>query len=266
MTSAPTHVGCQEKDGVMNKTSSLELPSELKERIERVAANSSGRGQRGIVGIFLMERTTDHKEALKKLLARRSVSRQGKFTLSSGRESEYYIDCKLTTLDPEGAVLTGYTVFEFLRANQIRAEAIGGMSIGADPIVTAVAVVSGLEGNPLPAFIVRKEAKAHGLRKQVEGIELTPGKRVVIVDDVCTVGDATREAIAAVERAGLKVVAVVSLVDREEGGSELLRQKYDYYSIFTAKELLEEYERAPRESGNPPGSGRSRAPGDPRPA
>ena len=192
----------------------------------------------------------------------RSVSRQGKFTLSSGRESEYYIDCKLTTLDPEGAVLTGYTVFEFLRANQIRAEAIGGMSIGADPIVTAVAVVSGLEGNPLPAFIVRKEAKAHGLKKQVEGMELTPGKRVVIVDDVCTTGDSTLEAVQAVEQAGLKVVAVVSLVDREEGGSELLRQKYEYYSIFTAKELLEEYERAARESGNPPGGAGPRAPGD----
>jgi orotate phosphoribosyltransferase len=218
----------------------------------------------GIVSAFLMEKLGDHRERLKRLLARRSVRRQGTFTLSSGKKSEYYIDCKMTTLDPEGAVLTGYAVFELLRDKRIRAEAIGGMSIGADPIVTAVAAVSYLEGDPLPAFIVRREPKVHGLKRQIEGIELTTGKRVVIVDDVCTKGDSTREAIEAVERARLEVVAVVSLVDREEGGSKRLREKYPYFRVFTAKELLEdEQQRAPGPGETADDTGRP-ATGNPR--
>jgi orotate phosphoribosyltransferase len=204
--------------------------------------------ERGIVGAFLMEKVANHRQLLKRLLARRSVRRGGSFTLSSGKKSQYYIDCKLTTLDPEGAVLTGYTIFEYLRDHRITPQAIGGMSIGADPIVTAVAAVSYLEGESLPAFIVRKEAKGHGLKKSIEGINVTSAK-VVIVDDVCTEGCSTLDAIAAAQRAGLEVIAVISLVDREEGGSDLIRRNHEYHSIFTAKELLEEYDRATRELG-----------------
>ncbi len=179
-----------------------------------------------------------HREQLKELLRRRSVVR-GQFTLASGRSSNYYLDCRLTTLDPEGAVLTAYTILELLDEHGVKADAIGGLAIGADPIVTAVAAVSYLEKKPLRAFIVRKDAKAHGRQKQIEGIADTEVSRVIIVDDVCTTGESTWQAIRAVEDAGLKVVAVLSLVDREEGGSERLREKYLYFRVFTARELLE---------------------------
>jgi len=179
-----------------------------------------------------------HREQLKELLRRRSLVR-GQFTLASGRSSNYYLDCRLTTLDPEGAVLTAHTILELLDEHGVKADAIGGLAIGADPIVTAVAAVSYLEKKPLRAFIVRKDAKAHGRQKQIEGIADTEASRVIIVDDVCTTGESTWQAIRAVEDAGLKVVAVLSLVDREEGGSERLREKYPYFRVFTAKELLE---------------------------
>jgi orotate phosphoribosyltransferase len=189
-----------------------------------------------------------HRLLLKELLRRRSIKR-GSFTLSSGRKSDYYLDCKLTTLNPEGAVLTGHTILELLEAHGIRADAIGGLTMGADPIVAAVVALSHLQGKPLPGFLVRKEPKAHGRRKQIEGMEENQASRVVIVDEVCTSGESTLLAIRAAEEAGLQVVAVVSLVDREEGGSDLLKKDYTYHAIFTAKELLEE--TAARESGNP---------------
>ena len=186
-----------------------------------------------------MSTNANHKELLRQLLRRKSLVR-GTFTLASGRKSEYYLDCKLTTLDPEGAVLTGYTILELLESQGIQPEAIGGPTIGADPIVAAVAAVSYLEGKPVPAFLVRKERKTHGCEKQIEGIEVAPGLKVVVVDDVCTTGGSTIDAIAAVEKAGLVIIAVVSLVDREEGGSDVLRRKYPYYPVFTARELLED--------------------------
>ena len=179
----------------------------------------------------------DHRNRLKELLRQKSVVR-GSFTLASGKTSSYYIDCKLTTLDPEGAVLVGHTVLDALEKENIHADAIGGPPIGAHPIVTAVAAVSHLRGKPLPAFLIRKEAKSHGLEKQIEG-PVKPGARVVIIDDVCTSGGSTIQALDACKNAGLQVVAVMSLVDREQGGSEKLRQQYRYVPIFTAREILE---------------------------
>jgi orotate phosphoribosyltransferase len=179
----------------------------------------------------------NHRERLKDLLRRKSVVR-GNFTLTSGKTSTYYIDCKLTTLDPEGALLVGHTVLDRLEAEGIQPDAIGGPPIGAHPIVTAVAAVSHLRGKPLPAFLIRKEAKTHGLEKQIEG-PVKPGARVVIIDDVCTTGGSTVQALEAVKNAGLQILAVMSLVDREQGGSEKLRQSYRYLSIFTAREILE---------------------------
>ncbi len=184
-------------------------------------------------------RLQNPRQALKQLLERRALKR-GTFTLSSGRTSNYYLDCKLVTLDPEGAVLTGYTILELLESNGIRPDAVGGLTIGADPIVTAVAAVSYLEKRPLRAFLVRKEPKGHGRQRQIEGIEEKEVSRVVIVDEVCTTGESTFQAVRVAEAAGLEVVAVVSLVDREEGGSERLREKYRYFSVFTARELLAE--------------------------
>jgi len=190
-----------------------------------------------------------HKDQLKQLLRRKSLVR-GTFTLASGKVSDYYIDCKLTTLDPEGAVLTGYTVLELLDEKGIQAHAIGGPPIGAHPIVSAVAAVSYFrtklegKGKPLPAFLIREQHKSYGLQKQIEGIDLKNISKVVIIDEVCTTGKSTREALKVVEDAGLQVLAVLSLVDREEGGSEGLRQDYTYLPIFTAKELRQQDEQS----------------------
>ena len=185
----------------------------------------------------------DYLARLKRRLIEKSVFR-GEVTLSSGKKSDYYMDCRLTTLDPEGSVLIGHAILELLAAKGIRADAIGGMSIGADPLVSAVVTISYLEGRPLRGFLVRKERKEHGRQKLIEGIDPKASGRavrnVVIVDDVCTTGKSTFDAIAAAEREGMKVVAVISLVDREEGGSDALRKKYNYHSIFTARELLAE--------------------------
>jgi orotate phosphoribosyltransferase len=156
-----------------------------------------------------------YRDSLKELLRRKSIVR-GNFTLASGKPSTYYIDCKLTTLDPEGAILVGHTVLDALEGEGIQAEAIGGPPIGAHPIVTAVAAVSHLRGKPLPAFLIRKEAKSHGLEKQIEG-PVKPGARVIIIDDVCTSGGSTIQTLDAVKAAGLEIVAVMSLVDREQG-------------------------------------------------
>lgn len=184
---------------------------------------------------------SNHKPRLAELLRSKSLVR-GEVVLSSGQKSSYYLDCKLTTLNPEGALLTGYAVLELLDEMCVKAEAIGGMSMGADPIVSATVVVSEIERRPLPGFLIRKERKGHGRRKQLEGIDGHLG-RVVIVDEVCTTGASTLEAIHAAEAEGCEVVAVISLVDREEGGSDVLRAKYNYRSIFTASDLLAEEEK-----------------------
>jgi orotate phosphoribosyltransferase len=187
----------------------------------------------------MVHASSDYRRRLADLLRTLSLVR-GDFTLSSGKKSSYYLDCKLTTLHPEGALLTGHCVLELLDEMGVQADAIGGLSMGADPVVSAAIVVSEILKRPLPGFLVRKEAKKHGRHKQIEGIEGVRGKRVVIVDEVCTTGGSTQEAIDAVEREGAEVVAVISVVDREEGGSESLRQKYNYRSVFTARELLGE--------------------------
>lgn len=180
---------------------------------------------------------TAHRQRLANLLRKKSLVR-GDFTLSSGKKSNYYLDCKLTTLHPEGALLTGYCVLELLDEMGLKPDAIGGLSMGADPLVTAAGVVSELEKRPLPGFLVRKEAKKHGRQKQIEGLENPRGKKVVVLDEVCTTGGSTQEAIDAAETEGCEVIGVISLVDREEGGSDALRSKYSYRSIFTARELM----------------------------
>jgi orotate phosphoribosyltransferase len=179
----------------------------------------------------------NHRAELADLLRKKSLVR-GEFTLTSGKKSNYYLDCRLTTLDPQGALLTGYCILELLDEMHVVPDAIGGPSMAADPVVSAAVVVSAIENRPLPGFLVRKEAKTHGRQRQIEGIESLAGMKVVIADDACTTGGSTLEAIDAAERAGAQVVAVLSLVDREEGGSDALRAKYNYRSVFTARELL----------------------------
>lgn len=183
----------------------------------------------------------DQRKRLLEILREKSL-RIGKFTLVSGMTSNYYFDSKPTTLDPEGGCLTARLILRTLREKGIAAEAIGGLTLGADPIVSAVAAISFAEQEhykAVPAYIVRKEPKKHGTQRFIEGFDGGPGTRVVVVDDVCTTGGSTLKAINMSLDAGYEIAAVVSLVDREQGGSEALRD-YNFFSLFTATELLED--------------------------
>lgn len=157
---------------------------------------------------------------------------RGEFTLSSGVRSSFYFDGRMVTLWPEGAYLIGKKIFDILA--EAGADAVGGMTVGADPIAAAVALVSYLEGRPIPAFIVRGDVKTHGTQKRIEG-PLKPGSRVAIVDDVITTGGSVLRAIEAAEEQGCNVVKVVVLLDRQQGGSDEIRRRgYDFASILTA--------------------------------
>jgi orotate phosphoribosyltransferase len=174
---------------------------------------------------------------LRDILRRKSL-RVGEFTLSSGKKSSYYLDCRMTTLDARGALLIGRLILDRIRSKNIQADAIGGLTLGADPIATAVALVSALEQTPISAFIVRKEVKGHGMQRSIEGYDGKPGARVIVVDDVCTTGDSILKAADKAEEAGYEVVAAFCVVDREEGGTELIAKRYPFHSLLTAKELL----------------------------
>lgn len=143
--------------------------------------------------------------------------RLGEFTLSSGIKSDYYIDCRTTTLHAKGAELTGQVFLDLVESQGWKPQAIGGLTMGADPIVTAVSVISSQAGRPIHGFLVRKAEKAHGMGQRVEGFR-EKGVRVVIVDDVCTTGSSTIQAIQAAREFGFTVVGAACLVEREEAG------------------------------------------------
>lgn len=175
------------------------------------------------------------KQALADLVRREAVA-FGDFTLASGAKSSYYIDCRKVTLSAAGAALIGAGVLELLRDGPA-IDAVGGMSIGADPILAAALTLAGLEGRPLRGFIVRKEAKGHGMGKQVEG-PIQPGDRCVIVEDVVTTGGSSFKAIDAVEATGAKVVRVIAVLDRLAGGAETFAAKgIPFQSLLTLKDL-----------------------------
>jgi orotate phosphoribosyltransferase len=178
----------------------------------------------------------NEREQLRQLLKGQSLM-FGDFTLASGKKSSFYFDSKKTTLLPDGAWLTAREMLRVIRKNGLQADAIGGLTLGADPIVCPVAALSHTEGPPLRAFIVRKEAKEHGTGKRIEG-NLAPASRVIIVDDVVTTAGSTLQAIDAAEAAGHKVVAVLCLVDREEGGAAKLAA-YPFYPLFRRGEIFE---------------------------
>lgn len=183
------------------------------------------------------------RSELRSLLLAKSV-KTGDFVLASGARSNLYVDCRVTTLDSRGAVLVGEQMHKLVRNEEARrglkVAAIGGLTLGADPISLATAMTSSMAGDatPIRCFVVRKEAKGHGRGKRIEG-NFTSGDLVVVVDDVITTGDSTLKAIAAIEEEGGKVAFVVVLVDREEGGRKNIEDKgYPVASLFTKTELI----------------------------
>jgi len=199
--------------------------------------------------------TSPHAQQLLSLLARLGFQ-LGEFKLSSGGTSDYYIDCRTTTLHAEGGRLTGHAILDMLEANNIVVEAVGGLTMGADPIVSNVATASAWraishpnsESRPplLHGFLVRKAEKAHGTGRRIEGF-CRQGARVLIVDDVCTTGASTVNAIEAAQEAGMTVAAVVCIVEREEANGrpavERAAKGAPFLRLFSANEVRAEHER-----------------------
>lgn len=186
---------------------------------------------------------SDARTRLITMLAEKSF-RLGSFKLSSGGTSDYYIDCRLTTLDAAGAVATGEAVLEEIRTRGWQANAIGGLTMGADPIVVATAVLSAQQGEPINGFLVRKAEKMHGTAQRIEGFR-DKNARVVIVDDVCTTGASTIQAIEAAREFGFEIAGVLCLVDRQEAGGRVNVERAstpaEFVALFTANEVRAEH-------------------------
>ncbi len=183
---------------------------------------------------------TTHRDALLHLLARLSF-KLGSFTLASGAASDYYIDCRVTTLNADGARLTGLAMLELLDAHGLHPAAVGGLTMGADPLVTAVSLTSalGTRERLVHGFLVRKGEKAHGTNRRIEGF-LEPDAPVVVLDDVCTTGASTVEAIEAARQAGMRVIGAACLVVREQAGGEAVRAALGdepFLHLFTASDV-----------------------------
>jgi orotate phosphoribosyltransferase len=162
------------------------------------------------------------------------------FTLASGRTSNYYFNCKPTTLDPEGMNLIGMIIFAMLADTDV--SAAGGLTLGADPIANALSLISYQRGKPIKSFIIRKDVKGHGTKSAVEG-DVRPGEKVAIIDDVITTGGSTLTAIERAREAGLIIERVVTLIDREEGGREnILHRVTRVDAVFTRSDIMSLYE------------------------
>lgn len=161
--------------------------------------------------------------------------REGDFTLSSGQKSAYYINCKLVTLNPLGALATGRLLFSRLPQGT---QGVAGLTLGADPIVSAVSVVSAYENQPIPGLIVRKEAKGHGTQAYIEGPSLDAGSEIVVLEDVVTTGSSAMKAVERLRDAGYTVNQVMALVDRQQGGAELYQhQGLKFEALFTISDI-----------------------------
>jgi orotate phosphoribosyltransferase len=185
---------------------------------------------------------------LRDILLRKSV-RLGAVKLSSGELSDIYVDCKPTTCDPNAMPLIGRIFLQKMRDRNWAPEAVGGLIVGAEPIAFAIARESLDTPQIINAFIVRKERKPHGMQKLVEGLDPTEGRKVVIIDDVCTKGGSTALAIENAQSAGMKVIGALCLVDREQGASKLLAEKFglDLEYVFKISDLRQEAERRANE-------------------
>lgn len=186
---------------------------------------------------------TDKREKLKRLLTQLSFKYSDTpiFPLTSGKMSNFYIDCKMTTLYSKAMPLIGELVFEKIKSFKI--QGLGGLTLGADPIAYAAAMFAGHKDVEINSFVIRKEPKKHGLKKWIEG-GIKRGDRVVIIEDVITTGGSTIQAIDKANESGLEIVKIIILVDREEGGIENITKKgYEAESLFKKSELLEEFKR-----------------------
>ena len=183
------------------------------------------------------EELLELKRRLARLLVEKSY-REGDFVLASGRRSDYYFDCRVTALHAEGSWLIG-TLFNHM-LSEMDIKGVGGMTMGADPLVAATTVISHEQGRPLDGLLVRKEAKGHGTGQFVEGLgNFHTGDRVAMLEDVVTTGGSLLKACDRVRDAGLSIVAVCAILDREEGGREKLREAgYDLLALFTRAELV----------------------------
>ena len=165
--------------------------------------------------------------------------KEGDFVLSSGQRSTYYINCKPVTLDPNGALAVGRLLLNQLPMDT---QAVAGLTLGADPIVSAVSVVSAYENRPLPALIIRKEAKGHGTMAYIEGPTLVPGAMVVVLEDVVTTGQSALKAVERLRGAGYSVEQVIALVDRQQGGAELYQSVgLKFEAVFSIGDIQERW-------------------------
>ncbi|HEX4421259.1 MAG TPA: orotate phosphoribosyltransferase [Kofleriaceae bacterium] len=171
-------------------------------------------------------------------LLRTTAFQEREVVLSSGKTSNFYIDCKQVSLDAEGATLIGELFHALIEQLAPAAVAVGGLTLGADPLATATSVVSFQRGRPRAAFLVRKEPKGHGTNQWLETTRLPAGARVVIVEDVVTTGAATLKAIERARLAGLEVVHAIGLVDRLEGGREAVTREAPLTTLFTRRDFL----------------------------
>ena len=179
---------------------------------------------------------TSHRQLIE-LLARRSV-RRGNFTLASGRQSSFYVDCRLTTMSPKGLSSIGPLGLTTIRDRGWDADSVGGLTLGADPVSYAISYASAETKKPLRAFTVRKEAKAHGTGKLIEG-PFETSDRVVVIEDVITTGGSALKAAEVIRAAGATILGVLAVVDREEGGREAIEAAgYQVASLAKVSEIL----------------------------
>lgn len=188
-----------------------------------------------IINTLLQETTESLKDRLLNILAKQSY-REGKIVLASGKESNYYIDGKMTTLDALGGTLVSILFLRMLKEN---ISAVGGLSIGADPIASGISQIGYLTGKKITAFYIRKEPKKHGTSKWVEG-PVRSGEKVAILEDVVTTGGSSLKAIEKITEFGCMVEQVIAVVDRNEGGREVFKERgLDYKYLFDIKDVIE---------------------------
>jgi orotate phosphoribosyltransferase len=173
-------------------------------------------------------------------IVKRLSFKRGDFILASGQRSSYYVDCRMSTLDGRGSYLIGQLLYEQLK--DLHIDAVGGMTLGADPIISSILYRSAEEGRPLQGFIVRKEAKGHGAGRQIEG-HLEPWMRIALVEDVVTTGGSTLKAIEAIRKSypTVQIVQILSIIDRNAGGKEAFtRLQIPYQALYPVESFLAE--------------------------